>query len=125
MTLYTRLVAYYIYLFGIFKAFYLACLHINRNINKHRTRTACRSYMESLLENLWKLCGILYKIAVLYEGFTRTCNICLLEYISAEQVALYLTCYSNERNRVHISCCDTCYHIQSAGTGCCDTDADC
>ena len=73
--------------------------------------------MKCLLEYPGKLSGILHKIAMLDKGLTGSGYICLLENITAENIALDLSCNAYKRDGIHICSRNSCYHIKGAGAG--------
>ena len=72
--------------------------------------------MEGLLEYSRQILGFLDYVAVFYKRLARACDVRLLENISAQKVAAYLTRDRDKRDRVGVGCGDTRNQVGSART---------
>ena len=98
-------------------------LNVNRNVDQHRAFSPAVGNVERLLENAGNVIDILDEIAVLDEGFHRTRDVGLLEYVAAQQFTVYLTGDADQRDAVRKSRGDAGNHICRTGAGgdCTDT----
>ena len=116
-----RLIASYLALFRVLKVDN-SFLNVHRDINKHRTRSARASYIESLFEHSRSVLRVFEKIAVLNERLSRACNVSLLKNVRAYLIGIHLTCYAHDRYRIRISGSNSSNKISCTRTRCSDTD---
>ena len=72
--------------------------------------------MESFFENTRDIFHILYQIAVFDKTLYSSRDIRLLEYITADQFTVYLSCDTYHRNAVRKCGCNTGDQICGTGT---------
>ena len=96
--------------------------NILRNIDQHRARSSCLGNAECLSNCLCKLCYIFNDKTVFCDRHCNSCNVDLLETVFSKQWNSNITCDCNNRNRIHICCCDSCYKIRCPRSACCKAD---
>ena len=117
-----RLIGSQIYFFRPFKFPYFLHLNIKRDIDQYGTSSPGRGNIKRLFENTRNIGCLPHQITVFHKALCRTGNIRFLEYVTADQVTVYLTGNTYQRNTVHICRCDS--GDQVCGTGTARTNAD-
>ena len=98
--------------------FCLICSNILCDINKHRTRTSFLCNLECTTNCISQFIDILYDEIMLCDRHCNTSDIDLLEGISSQKWNSNVTCNCNNRNRIHVSCCNSRYQIGSTWARC-------
>ena len=101
---------------GIFEFTDCGILNIDWNINQHRATSAGICNMESFLEYSGDIIHIFNQVTVFYERLYRSRNICLLEYIAAQKLAVHLSGDADQGNAVRKCRGNACDHIGGART---------
>ena len=93
-------------------------LDIDRNIDQNRTFSSCIGNVKCFFHNARNILDIIYQIAVFYERLCCSCDIGFLEYVTSDQLTLYLTGNADHRDTV-------CKRCRNTGNEVCRTRAAC
>ena len=85
-------------------------------IYKNRTFSALVCNIESFSDNVSKLRRVFHNVVMLCDRHCYPADIYLLKRVKAKQISCYISCDSHHRDRIHISCGDTCYKVRSTWT---------
>ena len=93
-----------------------ACSHVLREVNKHRTRTACTCDVESFLHHAREVVRVLHQVRMLDGCKSHTACIAFLESVLAQVRSCRLCREHDDRARIHERCINTCKRVRCTRT---------